>query len=143
MGIFHDNVTVINLAPIALNVTFDGQTLRIPPGESVLPKVTVAYAKNQNPVPGSADMDNPTISGARYLISIKGHPKERQEPFTQAEWGEMQGKASRFDTDAFFEDRLGPKEHAIVRGKGRKVQAKSSFDAGVRVSSPETFAESQ
>lgn len=142
MGIFHDSVTIINLTPIQLNVTFDGQTMRIPPGESVLPKVTVAYAKNQNPVPGSADMDNPTMSGARYLISVKGAKKDRQEPFTAEEWDAMQGQASRFNTDEFFADRLGPKEHVITRGKGKKVQAKSGFDAGVRVSSPETFVES-
>ena len=143
MGIFHDTTTVINLAPVPLRVTFDGQSTDIPPGESQLPKVTVGYAKNQNPVPGSADMDNPTISGARYLISVKGNPKDRQTPFTEDEWAIMQGKPSRFDTDAFFEERLGPKEHVITRGRGRKVQAKSSFDAGVRVNSPETFAESQ
>jgi hypothetical protein len=143
MGIFHDQVTIINLAPVQLNVTFDGQTLRVPPGESVLPRVVIGYAKNQNPVPGSADMDNPTMSGARYLISVKGHPKDRQEPFTAEEWETMQAKPSRFNTDEFFSERLGPKEHVITRGKGRGTQAKSSFDAGVRVNSPETFAESQ
>lgn len=144
MGIFHDMVTVINLAPTPLTVTFDGQTTRIPPGESAIPKLVVNYAKNQNPVPGSADMDNPTLSGARYLVSIKGHPTDRQEPFTAEEWDELQGKPSRFNTDEFFAERLGPKEHVITRGKGRKgVQAKSSFDAGVRIASPETFAESQ
>lgn len=143
MGIFHDQVTVINLAPVPLNVTFDGQTMRIPVGESQLPRVTVSYAKNQNPVPGSADMDNPTISGARYLIAVKGAKKERQTPFTPEEWDVLQGKPSRFNTDEFFADRLGPKEHVITRGKGRGVQAKSSFDAGVRVTAPETFAESQ
>lgn len=142
MGIFHDTITIINLAPIPLNVTFDGQTMRLPVGESVLPKVTVVYAKNQNPVPGSADMDNPTLSGARYLVSVKGKKGDRQEPFTEDEWNEMQGKPSRFNTDEFFAERLGPKEHVITRGKGRGTQAKSSFDAGVRVQSPETFVES-
>lgn len=142
MGIFHDMVTVINLAPIQLTVTFDGQTSRIPPGESQLPKITVTYAKNQNPVPGSADMENPNISGAQYLISVKGKKGDRQEPFTKEEWSEMQSKPSRFNMDEFFADRLDPKQHVITRGRGRKVQAKSSFDAGVRVNSPETFVES-
>lgn len=141
MGIFHDMVAVINLAPVPLTVTFDGQSTDIPPGESQLPRVTVSYAKNQNPVPGSADMDNPTISGARYLISVKGAAKDRQTPFTPEEWAELQGQASRFNTDEFFADRLGPKEHVITRGKGKRTQAKSSFDAGVRNAAPETFAE--
>lgn len=143
MGIFHDSVTVINLAPVPLRVTFDGQSIDIPPGESQLPRVVVPYAKNQNPVPGSADMDNPNISGAEYLISVKGSRKQRQEPFTPVEWGAMQDKPSRFDTDTYFADRLGAKEKVILKGKGKKTQAKSSFDAGVRLASPETFAENQ
>jgi hypothetical protein len=141
MGIFYDMATVINLAPVTLNVTFDGQTLRIPPGESVIPKVTLSYAKNQNPVPGSADMDNPHISGAQYLISVKGSG-DRQEPFTKEEWEAMAGKPSRWNTEDYFADTLDPKDKVITRGKGRKTQAKGSFDAGVHVSSPETFTES-
>lgn len=142
MAVFHDMVEVMNLAPTPLRVTFDGQSIDIPPGKSSLPRVTVPYAKNQNPVPGSADMDNPTISGARYLISVVGNKKERQEPFTKDEWAELQEAPSRFDTVTFFADRLGPKEHVITRGRGRKVQAKSGFDAGVRNAAPETFVES-
>ena len=143
MGIFHDMTTVINLAPVSLTVTFDGQSTDIPPGESNLPKVVVPYAKNQNPVNGSADMENPNISGARYLISVKGRKGERQEPLSEDEWNEHVAAASRFNTDAYFADILGPKEKLITRGKGRRVQAKSSFDAGVRNAAPETFADSQ
>jgi hypothetical protein len=114
----------------------------VPIGESSLPKIVIGYAKNQNPINGSADMENPNISGARYLISVKGK-KDRQEPLTEDEWAEHVGAASRFNTDAYFADILGPKEKVITRGRGRKTQAKSSFDAGVRVSAPETFADSQ
>lgn len=136
-------VDVINLAPIPLRVTFDGQQTSVPVGESQLPRVTIGYAKNQNPINGSADMENPNIAGARYLISLKGRKGERQEPLTEDEWEAHLAANSRWDTDAYFADRLGPKEHVIVRGRGRPVQAKSSFDAGVRVAAPETFAESQ
>jgi hypothetical protein len=142
MGIFHDVTTIINLAPVTLTVTFDGQTRKIPLGESQIPTVAVNFAKNQNPVAGSADMDNPHISGARYLIAVKGSPTDRQEPLTREEWDEVQNKPSRWDTDAYFADHLSKKEHIEVRGKGKKVQAKSNFDAGVRVTSPETFTES-
>lgn len=142
MGIFQDMVTVINLAPIPLTVTFDGQTTRIPPGESPIPRVTVLYAKNQNPVSGSADMNNPHLSGARYLISVKGAVNERQEPFTPEEWKEITAQSSRWNMEDYFADRLGPKEHIEVRGKGRKTQARSSFDAGVRVTPGETLSES-
>jgi hypothetical protein len=142
MGIFHDMATVINLSPVTLTVTFDGQATDIPPGEHSIPRVTVAYAKNQNPVPGSQDMENPTISGARYLISEKGKRGERQEPFTREEWEAMGLQPSRFNMDEYFADQLGPKEHVVARGRGRKTQAKSSFDAGVRVTTPETIGES-
>ncbi len=38
-----------------------------------------------------------------------------------------------------MEDKLHPKEHVVVKGKKGGVQAKSSFDAGVRIHSPEQF----
>ena len=132
MGIFYDQVTIINLAPIPLNVTFDGQTMRVPPGESQIPKVVVPYAKNQNVIMGSADADNPNISGALYLISVKGSKRDRQEPLTKEEWAAHQDAPSRINTEQFFEDRLAPGERVVTRGKGRKVQARSLFDAGVK-----------
>ena len=131
MGIFQDMVTLINLAPIELTVTFDGQTMRLKPGENIVPKLVVGYAKNQNPVMGSQDADNPNMSGALFLVGVKGNKKDRQEPLTKEEWATHRGAPSRIDTDAFFADRLGPKERVMVRGKG-PVQARSSFDAGVR-----------
>jgi hypothetical protein len=125
-------VTLINLAPVELTVTFDGQTMRLAPGENIVPKLVVPYAKNQNPVMGTQDADNPNISGALYLVGVKGSKKDRQEPLSKDEWAAHCGSPSRIDTQAFFADRLGPKERVITRGKG-KTQARSSFDAGVRM----------
>jgi hypothetical protein len=142
MGVFQDMVTVINLSPETLTVTFDGQSTDIPPGEYSLPRVTLPYAKNQNPIFGSADMDNPHITGALYLIVEKGKKGERQEPFTPEEWAIIKDKPSRFDLDEFFAQNLGPKERVVSQGKGRKTQAKSSFDAGVRIGQPEVVSES-
>ena len=67
MGIFQDLVTVVNRAPIPITVTFDGQELTLQPGENPLPKIAIPYAKNQNPIKGTADLNNPHISGAQYL----------------------------------------------------------------------------
>lgn len=141
MGVFHDMAQVINLSPVTLTVTFDGQSTDLPPGESVIPRITLPYAQNQNPIFGSADMDNPHITGARYLIVEKGKHGERQEPFTTAEWDIIKDKPSRFDLETFFADTLGPKERVINTGKGRKTQARSSFDAGVRVTAGEVLTE--
>lgn len=137
MGIFYEQVVVINLAPISLTVTFDGQQMTMPVGESILPKIVVPYAKNQNPVMGSQDADNPNISGARYLISVKGSKKDRQEPLSEDEWQAHLDAPSRINTEMFFGDRLGQGERMMVRGKGRKVQARSLFDAGVKDRSSE------
>lgn len=136
MGIFHDQVIVINRAPVPLTVTFDGQSTEIPVGESPLPKQVIAFAKNQNPIRGSADMDNPNISGARYLISVKGKKGDPQTPLTEEEWQDHLTQVSRFDMQTYYADRLAPKEHVIIRGKGN-VQARSNFDAGVHLGSPE------
>lgn len=130
MGIFHNMAEVRNLAPITLSVRFDGQETNVPPGKSFLPKVTVIYAMNQNPIMGSADADNPNVSGGRYLIVPVGSKYDR-EPLTKEEWEEHRRRPCRIDEEAFFADRLGPKERVISRGKGRNTQAKSRFDTGV------------
>lgn len=130
MGIFHNLIDVRNLAPIPLSVTFDGQTTSVPPGVSQLPKVTLQYAMNQNPIMGSCDADNPNISGGKYLIVAVGSKYDR-EPLSKEEWEEHLGRPCRINEVAFFEDRLGPKERLISRGRGRKVQAKSRYDEGV------------
>ena len=128
MGVFHELVTVVNLAPVPLSVTFDGQQSTIPVGESMVPKVVVPYAKNQNPVMGSQDPYNPNISGAKYLLSVKG-TKDRQKPLTKDEWEEHCANPSRLNMAQYFEDR---NEKFVTRGKGRKVQARSLFDAHVK-----------
>jgi hypothetical protein len=130
MAVFHTMQEVRNLAPVPLKVTFDGQTTEIPPGVSFIPKVTVQFAMNQNPIMGTADADNPNISGGKYLIVPVGTKYDRA-PLNEEEWAEHLGKPCRINTDEFFEDRLGPKERVVSRGKGRKTQARSRFDAGV------------
>lgn len=134
MGIFYQMTEVFNRTPVKLNVRFDGQDIDIPPGKSTIPSVAVDYAKNQNPVMGSADANNPFMSGARYLLGIVG--KDDCEPLTDAEWRTHLGKPARIDMDEYLADRVPAGHHVEVRGKGRAVQAKSSFDGGVRVHAP-------
>ncbi len=84
MGIFYEQKIVVNRAPVPLTVRFDGQETVIPVGESPLPVVSLIYAKNQNPIMGSADPTNPSLSGARYLIGVKG--QDDCTPLTKDEW---------------------------------------------------------
>lgn len=138
MGIFHEMRRVRNLAPVNLTVKFDGQELTLPPGESDIPKVTVEYAMNQNPIMGTADADNPNISGGQYLV-VPVKSKYDREPLSQAEWEEHLRRPCRIDEQAFFEDKLGAHEKMIVKGAGRKTQAKSLFDKGVKLEAGEQF----
>jgi hypothetical protein len=135
MGIFQTMVTVVNRAPVPLRVRFDGQELDVPPGESQIPAITVDYAKNQNPVMGSADPDNPHISGADYLIGVK-NGRDNIEPLTKEEWEAHLGRPCRINEIELYADKIGPGERLVTRGRARKPAAKSSFDTNVRVSSP-------
>lgn len=130
MGIFHSMVEVKNLAPVALNVRFDGQETSVPSGKSFLPRETIAYAMNQNPIMGTADAWNPNISGGKYLIVAVGSKYDR-ELLTPEEWAAHLGQPCRIDTDTYFADKLGPKDRVVSRGKGRATQARNRNDEGV------------
>lgn len=131
MGIFQKLVNVYNRAPVELYVMFDGQRKEVPPGLSQLPDITIPYAKNQNPVMGSADPNNPQMSGARYLIVEENHdgygvPMDRQE------WEAHMKRPCRIDEEAAFAERYGndPKARQVLHGKGKKTIAGSRYEAG-------------
>jgi len=131
MGIFQEMITVYNRAPVALTVRFDGQQIEIPPGATSIPKVVAEFAKNQNPIMGSQDADNPNVSGAEYLIGIVGRRGENCEPLTAEEWETHLGKPCRVNTDEMFEGLLDTKERVFVRGRKKpKASAIEAF-AGV------------
>lgn len=130
MGIFYEMVKVVNLAPIPLNVRFDGQDMEILPGETMMPKVAVLYAKNQNPIMGSQSASNPSVSGAKYLLGVVG-TRDRVKPLTEDEWNAHLGNPSRLNMQEFASQRLGRKERFEVHGEG-PVQARSSWEDGVR-----------
>lgn len=134
MGVFQELKVVVNRAPIALNVRFDGQDMQLPPGESPLPSVAVTYAKNQNPIMGSADPNNPSLSGGRYLVGVKG--VDDCTPLSKAEWEDHTGQPCRLNWEELMEDKIAPNEKVVFKGKGKKTQAKGNFDSGVRVHAP-------
>lgn len=129
-GVFQDMVPIVNRSPVVLTVTFDGQTTNVKPGPGFLPSVTINYAKNQNPVMGSVDPNNPAISGGEYLIGVVG--RDNTEIMTKDEWNAHCEAISRVDLKIMLEDELGPGQRVEVRGKGRKTQARNSFEAGVK-----------
>lgn len=131
MGIFQTMVKVRNLAPEPRNVRFDGQELSIPVGESLLPAICVKHAMEQNPIMGTADPDNPSIWGGTFLIVPIDSQWDR-EPLTEEEWLTHLGRPCRMNEVEFFEGILGPKERIAIKGKGKRTQAKSLFDTGVK-----------
>jgi len=132
MGIFYDQVKVSNLAPITLNVRFDGSDMRLPPGDSFVPKPAITFAKNQNPIMGSQSPNNPSVTGAKYLIGVYG-TKDRTTPLTKDEWEAHLNSPSRLNVAELANGMLGAKEHFETRGGG-PTMARSSWDEGVRVS---------
>lgn len=138
MGIFFESVNLVNRAPVALTVTFDGQAKTLKVGDNVgIPAMVVEYAKNQNPIMGTQDPNNPHMSGARYLVGVKlddGTPVygDEIEPLTEAEWAAHMGRPCRTDEQEAFNERYGgdPQAKLVVHGKGRRSTATSRTDAG-------------
>lgn len=131
-GIFLQRVKVFNRAPIPVEVMFDGEVKPIPPGESEIPIIVLYHAKNQNPIMGSADPNDPTLAGARYLI-VEEHQDGYGKPLTKEEWEAHCKRPCRMDEEAAFAERYGndPKAKLIIRNPGAKSTARSRYEAGV------------
>jgi len=126
MGIFQDLVEIVNRCPWNLTIRFDGQEMTLVPGKNFVPSQTIPYALNQNPLMGSQDPDNPTISGAEYLIGIpsKGQ-KYPCDPLTDEQLDLQRNRPSRFNHEELMEPNLVKGEKIAVRGRKRV----SSFEA--------------
>ena len=124
MAVFHDLVALVNRAPEPLSVCFDGQESTLQPGVNMVPAICVLYAKNQNPILGTADVNNPNVSGCKYLVGVQG-TKDNVTPLTAKEWKAHCEAPSRWNMKEYYQDRLGKNEHMVVRG-GRKPRASFS-----------------
>lgn len=129
MGVFLEYVQVFNRAPVNINIRFDGQDMELKPGLGTMPVIAVQYGKNQNPVMGTQDPNNPHISGAEYLFGVVG--QDNCEPMTKEEWEMHLGRPCRTNEEQAFQDKYGsdPKARQIVLGKGRKTAATSRVEA--------------
>jgi len=116
MGVFHDLVTLVNRAPVPLSIRFDGQEHTLKPGENQVPNIVVPYAKNQNPIMGTHDPHNPSMSGGKYLVGVKGS-KDECRPLTKEEWATHLGNPSYLNLDELFEGKLQKEERIVVRGR--------------------------
>jgi len=130
-GVFLQYVKVFNRAPEPLAVFFDGERNTVPVGHATIPAKTLYHAKNQNPIMGSGDPNNPHEDGAHYLI-VEEHEANFGVPLTEDEWTDHLGKPCRIDEQAAFQEKYGgdPKAKLVLQGKGRKSTAANRHEAG-------------
>ena len=130
-GVFLQTTKVFNRAPESIYVFFDGERREIPPGYFDLPNMTLYHAKNQNPIMGTGDPNNPHESGTRYLVLEPGD-EGYGTPLTADEWAAHLGKPCRIDEQAAFADRYAndPKAKLIVRGSKQSSTARNRYEAG-------------
>lgn len=151
MGIFQDNIVLVNRAPVELTVTFDGQQKTLTPGDNIVPKDVVSFAKNQNPIMGTQNPNQPHMSGCKYLVGARAPEGAKQkddiEPLSPAEWATHLGMPARMDVQALFDEEYGadPKAKLVTRGKGKPVQANSLYDDVKQpsISSESVFADAR
>jgi len=134
MGIFFKRTKIFNRAPVELSVFFDGQREPIPSGFYELPDQTIYMAKNQNPIMGTGEADNPHVSGTQYLICEEADPGFGVA-LSEAEWDEHLQRPSRVNEEAAFAEKYqnDPRAKLVVRGKGKKSTAASRYEANAVV----------
>lgn len=136
MGIFYEQAPCKNRTPVDLTVTFDGQCKTLPAGKvTSIPKKAILYAKNQNPVMGSQDPNNPNFLAAKYLVSDLSEDDtsdNEHEAMTEEEWNDHLGQPQRINAQEAFEEKYGsdPKAKLVTLGKGRKSTAKGKSEVG-------------
>jgi len=69
-------VCLVNRAPHALDVMFDGKHYPLQSGENYVPVELVRYAKNQYPIMGSAHPYSPSV--CQYQVGVKAAKGEAQ-----------------------------------------------------------------
>lgn len=118
MGIFHETVVLVNRTSKPLNVRFDGQDLTLQPGENVVPKIIVEYARRQ-----CVRMGTNTPHDPANFVSLVGVPgKHDVSPIEQDE-----DAPSRFNMD----DEEIPAGHKLQL-RGRKKFSVHEATAGVK-----------
>ena len=133
MGIFHRHIKVVNRAPWPLSIRFDGAEMTLQPGENDIPEQCWPNALNQNPLMGSADPDNPHISGAEYLVGLVGKENKYPcDPLTKEQIEAQTNNPSRWDYMPMFDGQLGKRDKVEVRRKKQHLaQVKEPSLVGV------------
>lgn len=100
LSTYADSVTLVNRTSRLLFVRYDGEDMRIPPGENPgFPRVAVPFAKKQNPLMGSKHPINPN----RYisLVGVKDS-KDDVTPISDETLKRADAKLEVIDRDGEF-----------------------------------------
>lgn len=151
MGVFYEQVRVVNRTTRRLNVRYDGQDIelepdydeqgnRLPDVVNMIPRVAIPYALGQNPVMGSESVLDPS----RFLSLIgivdpkdKGPKKSWYDCsfFDEKAWAEEKGTdaLTRVPLSELLEDDPQVK-NTLVRGRRAEVEAIPTEPFNLRVS---------
>lgn len=111
MGIFHEQIEVINRTSQKLSVRYDGQDIELEPNydtkgtrlkdvHNMLPVVAVPYAKSQNVLMGSEDPLDP--SDWVTLVGVKAKSGEKQKD--DISFQEQSTELTRVKLDEYLDD---------------------------------------
>jgi hypothetical protein len=130
MNFFGDTVTIVNRAPWPVNVRWDGKDVLLQPGETPgFPRLAVPYAKNQNPLMGSEDPNDPTKF--QYLVGVKGSKKDNCAPLTDEEVLQHSNSPQRLNRSIMQEERGDSKAREVLRGKKQAPAFQARYDFGM------------
>lgn|SRR5512146_332116 len=111
MGIFYEQVEIINRTSKPLNVRYDGQDMPLEPNydakgkflpdvRNTIPAVAVPYAKSQNVLMGSEDALDPT--SFEVLVGVKAKKGEKQRD--AIDFCEQSDILTRVKLDEYLDD---------------------------------------
>lgn len=149
MGIFHEQIEVVNRTSKPLNVRYDGQDMEIEPNydeagqrlEGVvnfIPKVAMSYARAQNPVMGSEDYEDP--SAFDCLLGFVPKRGEKLHPsYLVTDFFDVAADAEAKGTDALSRVPLSEMladdpqvKNVVVRGRRTEANPVQEIDPAFR-----------
>jgi hypothetical protein len=141
MGIFHEQVEIVNRTSKPLTVRYDGQDITIPPGYTpgvdgkpgvrikdqhiMVPRLIIPYALNQNVLMGSEDPQSPS-----HFDSLVGfiEPKEKKTRwYHDVTYVEQTEELTRVPLREYLED---DPQVTDIKVRGRKIDAGVSMPRG-------------
>ena len=129
MGIFHEQVELINRDCIQRALVYDGQRVYLAPnynekGEllkgvnNFVPKICVPYALNQNVVMGSEDPIDPSEFQSHVVPKVKLKKKGRETGEWKYDFSFLPSKTNRAKTRVNLDDYLDDSSLKVLDGRG-------------------------